>query len=433
MVKYFNPKIWLFVEILGQARGFRGSPVRDMLVESIDYAFEQNAPEVRVHSFLSKYPLDDFEGELRVIGFGKAASGMYKGVKKFFGERISRAGIIIPFAEGGKFDPPFLPGNHPLPGKESIDSSKMIIEMLEGLTKDDMVIALVSGGGSSMLEILRDGVELSKYNETINCLMRNGANITELNAVRYLFSKTKGGGLLRFTSPARVLGLIVSDVPGDKEEIVASGPTARPPEPKLIERAIERYGKTCNLPYVKDEAISSIYHAENHVILRNSDFVKTIIQRVEYHGIRGIDLGSGIEGNTENVAKLIVDRMRSEYRRTNSPFTVVGGGETFTKRIGEGKGGRNLELALRVLLLMDKDEEFAFGSIGTDGMDGSSNAMGAIVDDETPRIIDRKLILDSLSRSESLRPLIMSQDVLFTGPTGTNVSDIFIGYYAGTG
>ena len=114
-------------------------------------------------------------------------------------------------------------------------------------------------------------------------------------------------------------------------------------------------------------------------------------------------------------------------------MTVVGGGETFTKRIGNGKGGRNLELALRVLLLMDKDEEFAFGSIGTDGMDGSSNAMGAIVDDETFRILDRKLILDSLSRSESLSPLIMSQDVLFTGPTGTNVSDIFVGYYAGTG
>ena len=421
------------MEILGQARGFRGSPIRDVLVESIDYAFEQNSPENRVYSFLSEFRLGDFDGELRIIGFGKAARGMYKGAKKFFGEKISRAGVILPLAEGEKFEPPFLQGNHPLLGKESIESSKKILELLRGLTKDDFVIVLISGGGSSLFEVLRDGVELSRYNETVNCLMRNGANITELNAVRYLYSKTKGGGLLEFAHPARVLGLIVSDVPGDKEETVASGPTSRPPERQVIENVIAKYNRICTLPNDIKGSRRSSYGAENYVVLRNSDFVKSIVQRVEHHGLRGIDVGSGIEGDTENIARFLVGRMRSEYGKTNGPVTVVGGGETFTKRIGNGKGGRNLELALRVLLLMDKNEEFTFGSIGTDGMDGSSNAMGAIVDDETLRILDRELILDSLSRSESLRPLIISQDVLFTGPTGTNVSDIFVGYYAGTG
>ena len=433
MVKYFNQKVWLSVEILGQARGFRGSPVRDVLAESIDYAFEQNSPDIRVYSFLKQLPPGDLDGELRMIGFGKAGRGMYRGAKKFFGEKISRAGIILPLSEGEKFEPPFLPGNHPLLGKESIESSKKILELLSGLTKDDVVIVLISGGGSSLFEILREGVELSRYNETVNCLMRNGANIKELNAARYLYSRTKGGGLLEFTHPARVRGLIVSDVPGDNEETVASGPTSRPPERHLIESVIAKYGKMCTLPRAVQEYRRSFYRSENYVVLRNSDFVKSIVHRVEHHGLRGIDVGSGIEGNTESVARFLVDRMRSEYRKTNSPVTVVGGGETFTKRIGNGRGGRNLELTLRVLLLMDKDEEFAFGSIGTDGMDGSSNAMGAIVDDETLRILDRKLILDSLSRSESLSPLIMSQDVLFTGPTGTNVSDIFVGYYAGTG
>ncbi|MGC8562543.1 MAG: glycerate kinase type-2 family protein [Thermoplasmata archaeon] len=420
------------MEILGQARGFRGGPIRDMIVESIDFAFEQNSPDTRVLSFLNKYSFAKFDGKLRVIGFGKAARGMYLGVKKFFGSRISAAGVILPSLEGEKFDLPFLHGNHPLPGNESIESSIKLIELLNGITRNDLVIVLVSGGGSSLFEIMRDGVKLDEYNETINCMMRNGANISELNAIRYLYSKTKGGGLLDYTYPAKVVSLIISDVPGDNIETIASGPTSRPPEKLLIEQTLAKYGKSCTLPEMVEKPSIVTYEAENYVILRNSDFVRSIIQKIRDHGIRGIDLGSEIEGDTQSVAKLLVDRMRSEYRKANDPVIVVGGGETSTKRVGQGKGGRNLELALRVSLLMERNEEFTFGSIGTDGMDGSSNAMGAIVDGETLKMLDRKFVLESLSKSESLEPLIMSQDVLFTGFTGTNVSDIFVGYYSGT-
>jgi glycerate 2-kinase len=419
------------VEILSNQRGFRRTPIREKIVDSLECAFEQNSPELKVLSFLKEREEMDFDGNLHVVGFGKAARGMFEGARKYFGNKITTARIIVPIEDKEDLVYPFLPGNHPLPSRESMESSKALLNSLKNLGKGDLVLVLISGGGSSLFESIKDGVDLVEYNETVKCLMRGGANIAELNSIRYLFSKTKGGGLLNFTYPAKVISLIISDVPGDFENTVASGPTSIPPKQSVIENTIKKFGHLCTIPQFVKEPENISYRASNNVILKNSDFVNSVCEKGTKNGLNTVNLGSGIEGSTEQVARFLVGKMRKLYERYKVPIFVVGGGETSTKLVESGIGGRNLELCLRVLLLMNKDEDFVFGSFGTDGIDGTSKAMGAIVDSETLSSLDRKYVFRALSMSNSLAPLELTNDVLFTGRTGTNLADIFTGYYAG--
>lgn len=419
------------MEFFSELKDFRTTETKSIILKALDRAFVLNSPERRVIEFLHNKKDLNPRGKIHVIGFGKAGIGMYEGARKYFGSSISGAQVIVPATAIRTVEGPFLPGNHPFPGEDSIRSSMRLIESLKGIGSDDLVVVLVSGGGSALFEVLRDGFTLKEYNAAVNCVMRSGANISELNAVRYLYSRTKGGGLLNFTRPAKVLSLIVSDVPGDSPDTVASGPTAEFPSQPRVENAIAKFGSTCNLPKSVPTATPNGYSAENSVVLRNHDFVASIIEVLEDDGFKALDIGSGIEGSTESVGRRMVERMRASYATDHGPVFVVGGGETSTNYVHNGVGGRNLELVLRVLLLMEKDEEFAFGSIGTDGIDGTSNAMGAIVDNFTLESLDRGLIVKKLSSSDSLAPLLTTRDVLFTGLTGNNVSDVFIGYYAG--
>ncbi len=419
------------MEFFRELSGFRGSPIRNEIIDSLDHAFNENLPETRVLNFLRKKRGLEFGGRLIVIGFGKASRGMFNGVKQFFGDRISDAAIIVPTLEHEEISAPFLPGNHPFPSNESIESSKIVLDLLKNLKQEDLVIVLISGGGSSLFEVLKEGVDLKSFNETVNCLMKNGASISELNAIRYLFSNTKGGGLLSYTYPAKVLGLIISDVPGDSIETVASGPTSAPPSPDFIHKVNEKFRDRCSVPSLDSSRVTLKSIPDNEIVLKNSDFVASILNSVTRNGHIAYNIGSDIEGSTNSVAKLLVEKMREKFRKNRSPVFVVGGGESSTNAKLNAIGGRNLETCLQVLLLMDNDEVFAFGSIGTDGIDGTSKAMGAIVDDQSLRILDREYIRESISTSQSLAPLEKSKDVLFTGFTGANVADIYIGYYAG--
>ncbi len=421
------------MELFKELSGFRMSPVREDMIHVLGSAFKENLPETKVFEYLRRGVSPEPKGRLVVIGFGKASQGMYEGVKRFFGNRISNSAIIAPVEAYRDFEPPLLPGNHPLPSRESIESSRIVMDLLTGLKEEDLVIVLISGGGSSLFEVLKDGVDLSSYNRVIECMMRNGASISEVNAIRYLFSEVKGGGLLRYTYPANVLGLVISDVPGDSIWTIASGPTSNPPDQSFVEKVSMKFGGLCSIPLPQYTIEYPKSRSRNEIVLRNSDFVSSICRGLVKKGYRVHDVGSGIVGDTSTVAKLFVDKMREDYNENRSPIFVVGGGESSTEVKGNGTGGRNLETSMKVLLLMEDEEIFAFGSIGTDGIDGSSKAMGAIVDNSSLKTLKREYIRESLSRSESLKPLEESRDALFTGFTGTNVADIFIGYYAGIG
>ncbi|MEM0130086.1 MAG: DUF4147 domain-containing protein [Thermoplasmatales archaeon] len=417
------------MHLFSNIKEFRVSPIRENILKALDFSFTVNSPREKVMNFLRG--LDDIgTGRVTIIGFGKAAVEMFKGAKEYFGNRVWRSVLIAPGYEINEPESSVLPGGHPLPTAESIRSSLKLLESLKGLSEDDLVVALISGGGSSLFEALRSGCNLDYFNSLVSCLMRNGASISEINAIRYICSEVKGGGLLKYTFPARVLGLIISDVPGDDVNTVASGPTGAPPSIDSINAVIEKYDRVCrfpNIPYSRDFARSP---CRNHIILRNADFVDAVVTYLMNKGEIAVNVGSGIQDSTQAVAQVILKRARNEFRKWKRGLYMVGGGETSTVRVGNAKGGRNLELCLRVLTLIEDGEKIYFGSFGTDGIDGSSGAMGALVDNQTLSILGREKIEDFLSRSESLSPLLETHDVLYTGPTGTNVSDIFIIYYS---
>ncbi|MEM0141184.1 MAG: DUF4147 domain-containing protein [Thermoplasmatales archaeon] len=417
------------MQLFQNIRDFRRDPIRSTIIESLDYTFAANTPSTKVINFL-KSSGEIVADRIIVVGFGKAAIEMYKGAKDYLGERIWRSAIIAPEYEIVDDDASVLPGGHPLPTSESIKSSLRLLDSLNGLKDGDLVVVLISGGGSSLFEVLRDGINLELFNESINCLMKNGANISEINAIRYVYSEVKGGGLLKYTFPAKVLGLIISDVPGDDVNTVASGPTGSPPSRETINHVMEKFGRVCQFSKNYKEEPRNQSYCVNHIILRNLDFVNSVVEFLKRRGEEVVSLGSGIQGSTIETARLMLDNMRMRYENLKRGFFVVGGGETSTTRIGHAKGGRNLELCLRALALIEEGEKIYFGSFGTDGVDGSSGAMGAIVDNHTLALLGKKKIDEFLSKSESLLPLQMTQDVIFTGPTGTNVSDIFISYYS---
>ncbi len=403
---------------------------RRIILESLEYAFRKNDPSDLVFNYLSDHRVSS-QGRVYVIGFGKAALEMYSGALRYFDSSIHYGGIIIPADTEIKMIPPgveILRGEHPLPGTQTLESSRRLVGNVGELEKDDLVLVLISGGGSSLFEILDERISLDEYRRTIECLMENGINIGELNSIRYIYSKVKGGRLVKFLRPARIIGLDISDVPGDSIETIASGPLSSPPPSSLIDGTVRKFSTKCNIKILKNEETGGFDEGvENHIILRNQDFVDQIENFLSSRGYRVINIGSGITGSVEEISGKLYNRLISEKDR-GGPAFLVGGGESTAIVRGNGKGGRNLELCLRFLLRANESDNFVFSSIGSDGIDGNSGAMGGIVDALTLRKLTKKTILEYLEISESLSPLLMTGDAIITGRTGNNVSDLFIGY-----
>ncbi len=410
----------------------RSDGLRKEIIDAIKYAFSENDPAYKVKSFLDR--INDLKNYNRifVIGFGKASYEMYLGAQSALQNRIAYGGIIVPDDSPvvkEKINAEIFYGTHPILSDKSIESTRTLISRLPKLEKDDLVIVLISGGGSSLFEMLRPGISLPKYQQIIKCMMDNGANIYELNAIRSIFSLVKGGKLRDFLCPARVLSLIISDVPGDDVNFIASGPLSDPPDRDLIDRTIKKFRTKCSLDI--DQPIyqeSKKCQVENNIIIKNLNFVSSIYEYFSRRNYQVLNLGSGITGSVSSVSRNIHEVLKGYYALIKKPYFFVGGGETTVNVKGSGIGGRNLELCLRYILNTKRNEKYIFSSIGTDGIDGPSNAMGGIVDNLTENKISRNKIKRYLRNSESLTPLKISGDVIVTGRTGNNVSDVFIGY-----
>ncbi|MEM0139930.1 MAG: MOFRL family protein, partial [Ferroplasma sp.] len=240
----------------------------------------------------------------------------------------------------------------------------------------------------------------------------------------------KNGKLAKMLYPATVVSYIISDVIYNDLNVIASGPLAMPQYDSALNEEIEMYIKTPELKKLISEHVENIPGNEKYfsrisynIILKNLDFVEYIYSKIDDEKI---NLGSDINGDVVQVADAIVSAIRSIYRLKNHGFWFVAGGETTVNVTGKGIGGRNEELVLRMLRLME-NEEFLFASIGTDGIDGLSPAAGGIVDNMTS--IDG---IDSyLNNNDSYHALLEHNGLIITGRTGNNVSDIIMGYYSG--
>ncbi len=424
--------------------GFAGNDRARFLVHCLSTVLETMTPRKAVASFCDSHKnLFRTSGRIHVIGFGKAAYGMYAGIAESLPESPVHASVIVPENEPirNKFaELQILHGEHPFPGHGSLSSSEIILKGLAGLGNGDLVIALVSGGGSSLFEFPIQGLSIHRIASVTRCMMESGSDIRELNAARKLMSNVKGGKLNRMLYPARVVSLIISDVPGDDPALVASGPTvfAAPPGRKVLAAALDSI-RRCD-PGTEETVKSNLkmdidHDAEPeshwHLVLKNGDLVEAMANELRKHGEKVVSFGSGFTGNVEDLSSRILLMLRGEFARFGAGFWFAMGGESTATVRGAGTGGRNQELAARLALKMLPGENCVFMSAGTDGMDGNSSAMGSVVfpgslDSVPPEEVEKHLA------ESNLTPLLKRiGSALFSGPTGNNVSDIMAGYYGG--
>lgn len=416
---------------------------RDKLLKLVEHAFTGLDPEKLMKDCVrGLFAKGAGYGNVFVIGFGKASLKMYGGIRKSRSFNAKYSGIIIP--EGEEADVNYheleiLRGNHPIPGRDTMNSSRKLITSLGELDEDDLVIVLISGGGSALFEIPEEKYTIEMIGETAKCLMNSGADIHELNAVRQTMSSVKGGKLAKWLYPAEVHAFIISDVPGDEPSVIASGPLAYTDhDENYLGNVLEKFHNLCKLPEKREfletaGKVDPSYFSRvtTKIVLKNRDFVNLLSVMLEDLGENVLALSEPVTGDVVETAEWFANRMRRQYMLTNSPVWIIGGGETTAKVHGNGSGGRNCELSLRVALNMEKNENFLFASIGTDGIDGASPAMGGITDTFLLSRTGKNEINEYLSNSDSYTLLDKYNSAIITGYTGTNVSDIFVAYYGG--
>ena len=372
-----------------------------------------------------------------VIALGKAACAMTRAALPLIGPKLHRA-IAVTNAENAVAveGVQVITGGHPLPDQGSLDAGCAVESLARSAQESDLVLVLVSGGGSALLCAPVTGLSLSDKAALNDALIRSGADIREINAVRQHLSRLKGGRLAQLASRAEILALIVSDVPGDDVRLVASGPTA--PLYASVSYAHSVLSKyRVDSPFKEallspDECFSEemFDRIENVVVGSNRISVESVGAKARQCGIRVIKAADWLSGNVRDAA-CTLHGIALEHAPDPGPVAVIAGGETTVEVSGTGKGGRNQELALRFALANEEKairRDWVFLSGGTDGRDGPTDAAGAIVDaGSTSRMRNfgpEPAVL--LGKNDSYAALARSGDLLMTGATGTNVADLQI-------
>lgn len=384
-------------------------------------------------------------GKVFVIGGGKCSGLMAAGLEEVLGDRIESGVVVVPDYQKdlpGLDRVKFVRSTHPLPTEAGVAAVRTMIEAVEGAKEGDFVICLISGGGSALMPLPVSGVGVSELNETTRLLLRSGAEIGEINCVRKHLSRIGGGRLAQTVKGADILSLIVSDVVGDDLGSVASGPTVADPTTFAMARAVlQRHGIWSAVPSsvraVIEEGISG--RAEETLKPENPTLARVTNVMVGSNGTacaaarahlsrRGYDVVSFRVGVTGE-ANLVGQMMATQARKWNGDArAAVWGGETTVTVSGKGTGGRNQELALGAVEGLGETKEVALLSMGTDGIDGPTDAAGAVVDSETlARAKMRKLDpAKFLAANDSYRFFEALDGLVVTGPTGTNVNDLMV-------
>lgn len=387
-----------------------------------------------------RYQLKQYK-HVYVVGAGKATYGMAQGIMSLLGKRISGGTINVPVAHTkqlGKIQ--VITATHPFPDQTTVAGAAKILATLQHATADDLVICLMSGGGSSMLALPRPGITLAEKNSVVKQLMHASADIIELNTVRKHLSLTKGGQLAAATQ-ADLLSLVISDVFGDQLDIIASGPTVADQSTCADAIAVLDKYKLC-----RDTTGKKIRHVIQQVetvkqldpqrvfttvIGNNQIALQLIAAQAKQAGITPLILTSFLRGEAKEVAQVLTSIARevATYQRPmKSPALLIAGGETTVKVLGKGQGGRNQELVLAAVPFLN--QQISILSLATDGVDGvtpipvaGAVADGAVLQDCVVAGLNHH---DYLHANDSFNCLKQLGCLLYTGPTGTNVGDIVL-------
>ncbi len=378
------------------------------------------------------------KGRCVVVGAGKASAAMAAAVDAAWpdvevsGVVVTRYGHAVP---AGRIR--VLEASHPVSDAMSETAAMLIVESLRGLTADDLVLALMSGGGSALMALPAPGLTLADKQAITRALLHSGANIREMNLVRRHLSAVKGGKLAAMAQPARVVSLIISDVPGDNPSDVASGPTvADSTTPGDALKVLERYGIAIS------EAVRDVLskplpqpagtpNGEVNLIATPAIALKAAAEAARRHGITPLILGDAIEGESRDVAVVmagIAKSVKQHGQPLGAPALLLSGGETtVTVRNGRaGKGGRNTEFLLSLACALQGESGIWAVAGDSDGIDGTEDAAGALIFPDTLARGRLKGLnaASYLDEHDSYRYFHALDDLLLTGPTLTNVNDI---------
>ena len=381
-------------------------------------------PRETVERELRRRRFDQYKRVI-VVGAGKATQTMALGAERVLGRRIDVGFINVKDQHTAALKR--IEQNecgHPVPDERGQRGAAKILELARTAGPDDMVVCLISGGGSALLPLPAPGFTLAEKQEITKALLACGANIHEINAVRKHISAIKGGQLAAAAAPAQVLALILSDVIGDPLDVIGSGPTA--PDSSTIADAravLAKYGIERTLP--ERETPKTLDNVENVIVGSNRLAVDAAARTARELGYKPLVLSTTIEGETRDVARMhaaILREIREYGRPVKAPCCVISGGETTVTMRGDGLGGRNQEFALAAALDIAGLRNVLAFSAGTDGTDGPTDAAGAMSDGRTvERNADAKAFL---ARNDSYHYFEALGDLVKTGPTGTNVMDV---------
>ncbi len=382
----------------------------------------------------------EFEAGLVLVAIGKAAWNMAKAAKAVLGSKVKRGIVITKYDHsGGPIENcEIIEAAHPVPDENSVLGTTKVLEMVSGLTADDQVIFLISGGGSSLFEKPLDGVSLEDIRELTGRLLGCGADIIEINTIRKHLSAVKGGRFARQCNGAKIYTIILSDVVGDRLDAIASGPASADSTTSADAlRILKKY----NLPVGSqlEEALGNetpkiIEHCETIVTGNVAALCLAAEKAAGKLGYSTVVLSTTIDCEAKEMGKLLASKVKEIQSARKSQFVpeppcaVIFGGETIVRLTGNGKGGRNQEVALAAALEIEGMEDVVVFSFGSDGTDGPTDAAGGLVDGQTLARMRAGSIVpeDSLANNDSYHALKASGDLIITGPTGTNVNDLMV-------
>jgi glycerate 2-kinase len=408
---------------------------RQLLFDMFKAAVEAALPEKCLPPHLPPRP----PGRVIVVGAGKAGGAMAKAVEDHWQGPLEGL-VVIRYGHGAPCQRiEVVEASHPVPDAAGQDAARRILAMVQGLTPADLVLCLISGGGSALLALPADGVTLADKQSINKALLKSGATISEMNCVRRHLSAIKGGRLAAAATPARVVTLMISDVPGDDPCVIASGPTVADPTTSADALAI-----------LKKYAIEVPDHVRGHLTLPKAETLKPGDKRLagvanvliatpqlsleaaaevaRKAGVAPLILANAIEGEAREVALMhaaIARQVHGFGQPSAPPCVLISGGETTVTLRGTGRGGRNTEFLLALAIALDAHPGIYALAADTDGIDGSENNAGAIIAPET------------LARAEELGVCVKAMlanndpytffsalgDLVVTGPTLTNVND----------
>ncbi len=388
--------------------------------------------------------------DIYVIGAGKASAAMAKVVEDILGSLITE-GIVI--AKNHHALPlkkiVCIEAAHPVPDEQGLTATVATVQLLKQVKENDIVICLISGGASSLWIDAPPGVSLTDMQQTFELLLKSGASIDEVNAIRKHLSSIKGGQLLRYAPKARWFSLIISDVPGDDLSVIASGPTV--PDHSTFEDVnalLKRYNLRSQLP------LSILQHFENAhkgltletpksgdpifkqvvntIIGSNAVALQAAAAKAKQLGYHIASVNPGLTGDAATVGRELIHTAK-KYSGSK-PACFLSGGETTVTVTGKGKGGRNQHLVLSALLELEAmaDQKFSntitFLSAGTDGTDGPTDAAGAVADGETlSRVYEKQLDAQHyFDHNDAYHFFEQTRSLIITGATQTNVMDLVV-------